>query len=278
MKRVVILGSKPDASFVEADEVWCANAAIGFYDEAVRRYPVAVNVASATILRKNLRDASVHGGIYEKKWRAVVAASPARLVLLAAPCDTSCVVEVQEALRRAGYVPPIEICTVRRRILLVRELAKLRYPVVTRAFFRQPVAVQLRDAERLFRFVMKSRSGPGRGETDDDAPGKFRPSTGVLALLLAMRQHGTDAEYVVAGIGVEDRWAQEGDGKVLVGKTTTRDGGLTPHVHADIAILRAIAGRYAVRTTEPELAHLLPLVVAGARVSGNTVARPQAAA
>lgn len=278
MKRIVILGSKPNAAFVDAEEVWCANAAIGFYGDEVRRYPAAVNVASGIILRKNLRDAGVYGGIYEKKWRAVVAARPSRLVLLAAPCDTSCVVEVQEALRSSGYASPIEICTVRRRIRLVREIAGLRYPVVTRAFFRQPVAVQLRDAERLARFAWKSRSREGRGEADEDAPGKFRPSTGILALLLAIRQHGSDAEYVVAGIGVEERWAQQGDGKILVGKTATCDGGLTPHVHADIAVLRSVARRYAVRTTEPELAHLVPLVPAGDFSHGNAVARPQSAA
>lgn len=273
MKRVVILGSKPKASFVDAEEVWCANAAIGFYGDEVRRYPVVVNVASAVILRKNLQDAGVHGGIYAKKWQAVVTARPTRLVLLAAPSDTSCVVEVQEALRSAGYAVPIDICTVRRRIRLVRDVAGLRYPVVTRAFFHQPLAVQVRDLERMARFLWKSRSGDG----DEDAPGKFRPSTGILALLLAIRQHGTDAEYVVAGIGVEERWAQQGDGKVLVGKTATKHGGLTPHVHADIAVLRAVAGRYAVRTTEPELSHLVPLVEDVVR-PGTGVAGGQAAA
>lgn len=256
MKRIVILGSKPNASFVDAAEVWCANAAIGFYREEVRRYPVSVNVASAVILRKNLLDAAAHGGLYAKKWQAVVAAQPSRLVLFAAPADASCVAEVQAALRVAGYAAPVDICPVPDRIRLVREIAGLRYPVVTRAFFRQPIAVQLRDAERIARFGWKSWAGAG----DEDAPGKYRPSTGILALLLAIRQHGGDAEYVVAGIGLGERWAQQGDGKVLVGKTATTHGGLTPHVHADVAVLRALARRYALSTTEPELAHLLPLL------------------
>ena len=274
MKRIVILGSKPDARFVSADEVWCANAAIGFYGDDVRRYPIAVNVASAIVLRKNLLDATSHGGIYAKKWEAVVAARPSRLVLLAAPADPGCAVAVQEALRTGGYAAPIEVCTVRRRIRLVSDVAGIRYPVVTRAFFRQPLAVQVRDVDRLLRFLWKSRSGAG----DEDAPGKFRPSTGILALLLAIRQHGSDAEYVVAGIGVEERWAQQANGTVLVGKTATRHGGLTPHVHADVAVLRALACRYAIHTTEPELAHLVPLLDERPRQEGTAVAPVQAAA
>lgn len=274
MQRILILGSKPGAVFVDAAEVWCANAAIGFYGDQVRRYPSAVNVASALILRKNLRDATVHGGLYVKKWQAVVAARPARLVLLATPSDAACAADVEEALRTAGYAAPIEVCSVRSRIELVRGITGLRYPVVTRAFFRQPVAVQVRDVDRIIRFLWRTLKTAG----DDDAPGKYRPSTGILALLLAIRRHGVGAEYVVAGIGVGERWAQQGDGTVLVGKTATKHGGLTPHVHADVAILRALSGRYAVRTTEPELAHLVPLVAAGDFPPRTAVASGRAAA
>lgn len=274
MKRIVILGSKPDASFVDAAEVWCANAAIGFYREEVRRYPVAVNVASAVILRKNLLDAAAQGGLYAKKWQAVVAARPSRLVLFEAPSDPSCAVEVREALRAAGYAAPVDICPIPDRIRLVRDIAGIRYPVVTRAFFRQPIGVQLRDVDRLARFGWKSWAGAG----NEDVPGKYRPSTGILALLLAIRQHGRDAEYVVAGIGIGERWAQQGDGKVLVGKTATMHGGLTPHVHADVVVLRALARRYDLRTTEPELAHLVPLLGASFFPQRIDVVGEQAAA
>jgi hypothetical protein len=93
-----------------------------------------------------------------------------------------------------------------------------------------------------------------------------------------MRQHGTDAEYVVAGIGVEERWAQQANGTVLVGKTATRHGGLTPHVHADVAVLRALACRYAIHSTEPELAHLVPWLDERLRQDGTAVATGRTAA
>lgn len=268
MKRILILGSKPGAAFVDAAEAWCANAAIGFYADEVRRYPVVVNVASAMVLRKNASDATSYGGLYAKKWRAVTAARPGRLILLAAPGDPGCAVGVEEALRVAGYAAPIETCGVRRRVRLVPDVAGVRYPVVTRAFFRQPLAVQARDIGRTAGFLWRS----WRGAEHEDAPGKFRPSTGVVALLLAIAEHGTAAEYVVAGIGVAERWAQRADGTVLVGKTATRHGGLTPHVHADVVILRALAARYAVTTTEPELAGVVPFVTGRVGPAGSAVA------
>lgn len=268
MKRILVLGSKPGARFVDAAEAWCANAAIGFYADEVRRYPVVVNVASAVILRKNASDASSHGGLYAKKWRAVTVARPARLILLSAPGDPGCAAGVEAALRAAGYAAPIEHCSVRRRTRLVPDLAGVRYPVVTRALLRQPLAVQLRDIERIVRFIWKSR----RGAEHEDAPGKFRPSTGVLALLLAIAEHGSAADYVLAGIGVAERWAQHAAGTVLVGKTATRHGGLTPHVHADVVILRALAARYAVTTTEPELAGVVPPFAGSVVPAGDAVA------
>lgn len=251
MKRVLVLGSKPGAVFLPGDAIYAANASLGFYAADVRQYPTAVNVASALVLRKSFADPA---GLYGRKWRAVIEASPSRMVLFAAPDAPGCTAAVHEALTAAGYAAPIEVWSVRDRTELVRSVSRLRYPIVTAAMLRQPFVTVLDDARRLARFALRWHRGTdaSRGY-ETDAPGKFRPSTGILALLIAILDHGPDAEYVLAGIGLEGRNLHHGAGGIIAGKDRSRGRILPPHVIADIAVLEALRGRYRLRTTEPEL-------------------------
>lgn len=274
MKRVIVLGSKPAAVFLPGDAVYAANAAIGFYATDVERYPTAVNVASALVLRKSFDNAA---GLYGRKWRAIVEATPARMVLFAAPDAPGCTAAVHAALTTGGYAAPIEVCSVRERIELVTSLSRLRYPIITTAAFRQPLATVLDDARRLARFaVRRRRTQNTSGGCETDAPGKFRPSTGILALLVAIRDHGPDAEYVLAGIGLEGRNLHQAPGGIIAGKDRARGRVLPPHIHADIAVLEALRGRYRLRTTEPELEPFVTTVSPDARCPAAALALPQA--
>lgn len=256
MKRVIVLGSKPGAVFLPGDAVYAANAAIGFYAADVGLYPTAVNVASALVLRKSFDDSA---GLYGRKWRAIVEAAPSRMVLFAAPDAPGCTAAVHEALTTGGYAAPIEVCSVRDRIELVTSVSRLHYPIVTAAALRQPLATVLDDARRLARFAVRRHSAQHAAVgCETDAPGKFRPSTGILALLVAIRDHGPDAEYVLAGIGLEGRNLHQAAGSIIAGKDRARGRILPPHTSADIAVLEALRGRYRLRTTEPELEPLVP--------------------
>jgi hypothetical protein len=258
MKRVIVLGSKPGAAFLPGDAVYAANAALGFYTSDVKHYPTTVNVVSALVLSKSFADAA---GIYGRKWRAVADATPSRMVLFAAPDTPGCTAAVCEALTAGGYAAPIEICSVRDRIELVTSVTSLRYPIVTAAVLGQPLATLLDDARRLARFAVRRRHQPDASrDCETDAPGKFRPSTGILALLVAIRDHGPNAEYVLAGIGLAGRNLHQAAGGIVAGKDRSRGRILPPHICADIAVLKALRGRYRLRTTEPELEPLVAAV------------------
>lgn len=273
MKRVIVLGSKPGAVFLPGDTVYAANAAIGFYAAEVARYPTAVNVASALVLRKSFADSA---GLYGRKWRAVVEATPARMVLFAAPDAPGCTAAVHAALSTGGYAAPIEVCSVRDRIELVTSVSRLRYPIVTAAALRQPLATVFDDARRLARFAVRRRAQDAARGRETDAPGKFRPSTGILALLVAIRDHGPAAEYVLAGIGLEGRNLHQAAGSIIAGKDRARGRVLPPHICADIAVLAALRGRYRLRTTEPELEPFVTAISPDACRPAAALALPQA--
>jgi len=84
-----------------------------------------------------------------------------------------------------------------------------------------------------------------------DCGAAFRPSTGILSLVLAIDEYGQDAEYVLSGIGFTKR-AEYFDGN------TTRKRELPSHVFADVKILRNLARRYNLSTAEPELIQFIP--------------------
>ena len=87
------------------------------------------------------------------------------------------------------------------------------------------------------------------------APEIFRSPTGLMTLCFAIRDHGPDANYVVAGIGLKNRddYVQPGDQQV---ELTRRDQ--PSHANADRQILAALASDFRIATTEPELDALLP--------------------
>ena len=242
-KLVVVLGSKPGANIPLGDAVYCANAAIGYYADVVSRFPFVVSVLSPdSIHPKERRDGAPNREMNVRQWEMVIASKPAKMILTRSGHFEF----LQKVLDEAGFRSPVEAVSAYDRRMLVGRLSGCYDPIITSDFFRLSMHRKIRYSGSLTSTFLKRLL-----DRRKDCGSVFRPSTGILALVFAIAEHGRDADYVICGIGVQKR-DEYLDGKHIHGRD------LPQHVFADVKVLRKLARRYRLFTTEPELEHLLP--------------------
>ena len=252
MNKVVILGSKPNAIVPRGDKIYCANAGFLSNEDAVATFADRVAVASSMVLGNGLLPESRNHEVYRQKLDAVRDAGMSRIVLFGAPLSPEMAIQVTAYLQADGQNPNISVISVVERANLVKSIARTRYPLVDRSFFSQPFRIQMRDRWLNCRSLWDLRFGDGHLDTSP----KYRPSTGILTLLQAIRENGNAAEYVLAGIGAKARNVV----KVKTFTTTlqnTHVGELPEHVTADLMVLRNLVRRYTLSTTAPELTEVV---------------------
>ena len=242
-KLVVVLGSKPGANIPQGDAVYCANAAIGYYAETVSRFPQVISVLNPDMIHPRERMEGVpNQALKEREWNMFIASRPSKVVLT----RTSYFELAKKNLGEAGFRSPLSCLSVFERRKLVGKISGCHDPIVTSDFFHLSLDQKIHYAGSLTSTFLKRLL-----DRRKDCSAVFRPSTGILALVLAISEHGRDADYVICGIGVKKR------DEYLAGKHIHgRD--LPQHVFADIKVLRKLARRYRLFTTEPELEHLVP--------------------
>ena len=252
MNKVVILGSKPNAIVPRGDKIYCANAGFLSNEDAVATFADRVAVASSMVLGNGLLPDSRNHEVYRQKLDAVRDAGMSRIILFGAPISPDMATKVAAYLQADGQNPNISVISVVERADLVKSIAGTRYPLVDRSFYSQPFRIRMRDHWLNCRSLWDLRFGNGHLDTSP----KYRPSTGILALLQAIRENGNTAEYVLAGIGAKAR-------NVVKVKTFTaklRDtpvGEIPEHVTADLIVLRNLVRRYTLSTTEQELTEVV---------------------
>ena len=241
--RVVILGSKPGADIPEGDAIWCANGAIGFYAGEVSRFSRVVSVLNPDVIHpKTRRQGVLDRERNEQQYRMILASKPDKMMLT----RTSGLDLRKSELEAAGFSAPVSGISIYERRMLVGRISGCYDPIVTRDFFDLPFKTKIRYAGSLASTFLKRLL-----DRKKDCGSAFRPSTGVLALVLAIDEYGPDAEYVMAGIGLRKR------AEYLNGKRRVRRA-LPAHVYADSHVLGKLVRRYSLYTTEPELFQLLP--------------------
>jgi hypothetical protein len=252
MKQIVILGAKPNPRIPTGDAIYCANAAALSNAEAVAAIPDRRVVASVGVIAKGMKVANSRNPIFKLKTEAICGFDGREAILLTSKNDER-LPAVRDALLRDG---PIGRAL---KILDVEEVRKLvlqlfgTYPILNRLSCQQSLVTLALDAMRLTRCYLNW----GLGDGMRDVPAKYRPSTGILSLLLAIRDHGPEARYVIAGIGLQDRNRYVFNGKPFQTKEAPR-GSLPKHSVADEIVLRQLASRWNICTTEQELVDLLP--------------------
>jgi hypothetical protein len=243
-KLVIALGSKPGADIPHGDAVYCANAAIGYYADAVSRFPSVVSVLSPDLIHPKERGEGVpNRETNVRQWEMIVASRPDKMILTRAGSFEM----LKKVLDEAGFLSPVEAFSAHERRAIVGRISGCYDPIVTSDFFRLPYRMKIRYVGSLTTTFLKRLL-----DRRTDCGSVFRPSTGILALVLAIAEHGRDADYVICGVGVRKRHDY-----LDVSNSSQRP--LPQHVFADVKVLRKLVQRYNLFTTETELAPFVPL-------------------
>lgn len=240
---VVVLGSKPGAVIPSGDAIYCANAAIGYYGDRVCRFPFVVSILSPDAIHpKERRAGAPNREMNERQWEMIISSRIDRMILT----RTGHFDFLKEVLDKAGFSSPVDSVSAFERRKLVGRISGCYDPIVTSDFFRLPLDKKIRYGGSLTSTFLKRMLDKRK-----DCGSVFRPSTGILALVFAIADHGQDAEYVICGIGARKR-DEYLDGKHI------HERDLPQHVFADIKVLGSLARRYRISTTESELMQFIP--------------------
>jgi hypothetical protein len=255
MKRVVVIGSKPNAVIPDGDAIYCANVSIVYYADQVARFSQIVNVITPmAIVDQKPENSSGVQECYTARWEAMLTARRAQLLIL----ESSKANRMIDGLRKAGYDAPITTISAQERRKLVARVSGCDDPIVTSDFFRLPPKLQRQYAGSAISIMLKRIF-----DQNKTCNPVFRPSTGIISLLYAIDQHGADCEYVVAGIGMHDRCIYIHTDRSSVKRSSRAS--IPQHVFADRKVLRTISSRYRITTTEPELMGIVPPLTNGSK-------------
>lgn len=213
-----VLGAKPESKDPRADVVYLVNGAT---------LQAASNESKYVCF--------FHSAILEHKGKASHSRKEKTSAIASAPC-VNCVVMANSSQDERGVAPAVawhlpcksNVVTLKRKEVLtyMNEYANLEEPLWDSRVLYLPFSEQKEYLIKIFtRYTGKRKF-----------PSPFRISTGVAALLYAIKQHGLDVEYIVNGIGFGSRteysWGR-------ANKYRTRQ--LESHVMADELVLRRLA-------------------------------------
>lgn len=246
MKRVVCLGGKPAAVIPDGDILYCSNTSIGLYAPRVKHFAAVILVTikpALDLVLKHQGPDDRYGDFYRLTWQAIVSI-PQKIICISSRSITT----MRNRLIESGFQGSLEHMTKFDRRTLIARVSGCGDPVLTSEFWGLPQDMQrecLWSVVKVgFRRIFSKKA---------DSHCVLRPSTGVLTLIYAISEHGEKAHYVVAGVGLTKR------GEYSQGKNESKEK-QNPYAHilADKKVLRALAKRYHVSTTEPELMDILP--------------------
>lgn len=255
---VVVLGSKPGATWPLSHHLYLANRALTDYPQATEATITLHLVGVWKSVFDALRSYAASSGKKQPIESLTVwnNGSLSRTVLKsleAADATAFCRSQLSEAKIAVNYIQAMN--PVERRAMW-EDLTGLREPIADgissvgfQALWEQRAPIQKYLRRRLVALPRGRSSRP-------HAPGIFRPSTGVMALCLAIRNHGDAAKYVIAGIGLSRRSEY-----LPPRKSSPSDPGLPRHTYADKKILSVLSQQFSLTTTEPELFSVVPAFV-----------------
>ena len=244
--RVLILGSKPGAKIGTFDQAYCANAASSFYAEDLSQCGGRVqSVISASELVSNRRKgASDKAKWLESKLPMLVDNTKTKIFLVHHDSFPAAVT----VLRESSFTGEYELISAVELNQIQYKVTGLREPIWTG--FHRKVAwseflTNMRQyiADLLQSLYNGSQSGSGL----------FRPSTGVISLIKAIYDHGSSADYEVAGIGIKDR-GRYPDG--AINTWTPRQKLNAYHVYVDRFICEMLAKEYSIKFEDQSMEYI----------------------
>jgi len=241
MKKILILGSAPNASIPVADFAYCANASASYFQEQLTQIGEIVSVVGEHCI------AAVPGSAAPESVKI------ARELIIESKNDISIIrhqpwfdgwnldLGLEDMKAKYRWISHSE------RSTTIMQTSELSEPIISHTLLyesikRNPIGF-LRNMNSLFR---QNRRAKKKGSVESHAV--LRPSTGLLAAMIAMSEHGLDAKYILSGINLSifsDRTSHH------KGPTQQAFHGITHHIHADRKIFYALKRRYNIEYINP---------------------------
>jgi len=223
MKKIIVIGSKPNAFIPDGDAIYCANVSIVYYAGQVSRFKQIVNLITPKAIEDQVPQNSFSkSSLYRRQWKMMLKTSRARLVIL----KSSDADNMINDLRHFGYDAPITLISDQERRKLVAKVSGCDDPILSADFIRLSPKLKVRYAGSATSIILKRIFDQSKTSN-----AIFRPSTGVISLLYAIAENGADCEYVVAGIGLNNR--SEYIHTKLSSAIRSSDTSIPHHVFAD---------------------------------------------
>lgn len=193
MCKVLILGSKPGAIIHNADYCIGANSAIGYYKNDFNSFKgEKTSVVAASEVTNSLRKNQ-----QKQKWnqnrKDLILNSPSDHIILV---GSEYFPDVQNTFLDALNVT-FEKLTYQQVFRKLNIITGLNTPILTKSHL---YPLNSDSIKNLYRFLLDFFL-----ERNNLVSGLFRPSTGVIALLLAIDKYGVSSEFFLEGIGLSDR-------------------------------------------------------------------------
>ena len=250
-KRVVILGSKPEAIIPQASVYVCANYSAYYYKEKLADFGNSkiYTILSASEVLTGLRADAEHKDAWVLSRLANLQKGGIGKTFVYNSEFYPNAINVISNLNlniKPEYLPYQLVLDIQKKLLNKTE------PFITikhfEPNFRYMIHLARAYVSALFLKVFSNELS--------SCSGFFRPSTGVLALLYAIHSFGENAEYILAGVGLTKRgfYPDNNDNK-----WTSREGLDKKHTLVDrhVINLLSLAKIYDISTTEDDLTGIL---------------------
>lgn len=232
---ILVLGSSPSAVIKKYDYIYAANAAAGYYKEELnkKRNTNIISLVSAAELDFENRKMPVE----KKKWLAtkrklLVHANNKEIIVYGVNIYKGAATAIPENPKKykISHLSSHEVWD------LIRSVTGRTCPMLTLGHFICAKHSWIDVLKIYVKDILIKKIC-----VDNDMSGLFRPSTGLVALLIAISKHGKNAQYVITGITFRGRGVYPDK---TVNSWTKKNKLLDFHVIVDKYILSKLKKKY----------------------------------
>jgi len=236
MKKIVILGAKPDAKLIKGDVIITSNVSIGYYPEYIKSFKERIAIVGEGLLLEE------RVGHYANKKNRITQEG-----LRLAPkivIRVSDYVDLKPIIEKWSLTHEIELFRKRK---YQRKYLSLFGPIIQPFFFEKFSSINILIKKFFYiflvEFLLKRKKFRFPPETN--------VSTGVAALLYAIDMYkNEDVEYVIVGIGASKRssYSFGTDDDIFYNDIN--------HLVSDFYALKKLSKKFNISTTDKELAEM----------------------
>tara|TARA_B100000787_G_C16190757_1_gene297349 strand:+ start:2151 stop:2888 length:738 start_codon:yes stop_codon:yes gene_type:complete len=234
-KKVVILGSKPNAYIPDVDYYYCANSAVGYYKESLKNCQgKIINLVAASEIVKSKRKSNDKEDWLKNKFKMIVDSDSDEIVLIGNEFFPNAESNISN-----NYLNPFSKLTFNEIERLSKLITGFSWPIITKYHV---IPLKLESVKNILKyFIDFCKYKTSKKHLSN---GLFRPSTGIISLIYAIQIHGVNATYFICGIGIKQR-DKYPDG---INNTWSPSKSMASfHVYADKIILKKLKKKYDLR-------------------------------